>query len=1233
MTTFAAIVRWEVRYYLRRISTWVYFGIFVAIAFLFMLALTGAFGDAVVMGTGGKVKANAPLTLAQILPIISLLGTSITAALAGNALFRDYDAGIDPLIYTAPLTKPAFLGGRFAGSLIVNAIVLSGIGIGAAVACLTPWAHPERLAPFDLMSYAWPYVTHIYPNLLLTAAIFFSLVSLTRQMLPNYVGGAVLLVGYLLASSAITNLDNKWVGALVDPFGMRAMRYTTEYWTIAEKNELLVPMSGMLLTNRLAWIAIALVIFGLAYYRFTFSHAVPQRASAAPAGPATAAPIILGAPVRLSDLPDVRREFGPRASFVQFGSVALRSFWRIVRNRYFVTIVVAGLLYLVVAARAAGQIYGTTTWPVTYQMVEVLTGTFGVFLLVIIALYAGELVWSERDAKIAGIYDATPVASPVVYFARLTALCGVIAVLQLVLMVAGIIMQAWVGYHRFEIPVYLQSLLGVQFVDLVLLAVLAIAVHVVVDNKYAGHFLVILLMIANGVQTYLGIEHKLLEFSSDGGATYSDMNQWGPFMRSWLWWKAYWLAFAALLLVIVHLFWTRGSDSEPQWRLTLARRRLVGRARAAAIGAATAFASLGAFIYYNTNVLNVYRGPDETKDLRITYERQYKRWERKPQPRIARVTIAVDLHPETQGFAARGTYVLRNVDSLPIDTVVVTLSEELAGTIEFAGGSSHVLSDPPRDFHLYRLAKPLAPGDSTVMSFEVALRPRGFPEQISNTAVVSNGTFLGNGAFMPGIGYEPAQELTDEDARKRAKLPEKDRMRPPTDPRTLRRSYVSADADFIRFDATVSTVEGQMPITSGYLDSTWVADGRRYAHYVLDAPIINLWAFQSGSYAVRRDRWTGADGSAVDIEVDYHPPHDFNVARMIEGVKESLEYYTRAFGPYQHHLVRIVEFPRYASFAQSLPNTIPYSEAIGFIARLDDPKSVDYPFYVTAHEVAHQWWAHQVVGADAQGATMLSETLAQYSAMMVMEKRFGNANMRRFLEFELDRYLIGRSSERRREMPLELVENQQYIHYNKGSLAMYALRDYIGEDRVNGALRGFLAAHRFRGPPYPTSLELVDSLRAVTPDSLRYLITDLFETITLYELKTDSIVVNDTTGGRFRVDIYGTTKKLRADSLGVEAEAPMDDWVDVGLFRNAERGDTLADKNGLPVYLRKHRLRAGDQRITVVTDERPIRGGIDPLHKLIDRRVDDNTKGVYDRTRSRLETTKAPGKSPSARKP
>jgi len=336
---------------------------------------------------------------------------------------------------------------------------------------------------------------------------------------------------------------------------------------------------------------------------------------------------------------------------------------------------------------------------------------------------------------------------------------------------------------------------------------------------------------------------------------------------------------------------------------------------------------------------------------------------------------------------------------------------------------------------------------------------------------------------------------------------------------------------------------------------------------------------------------------------------------MIYAVKKSLDYYTRNFGPYQHHQVRIVEFPRYASFAQSLPNTIPYSEAVGFIARVEKPDDVDYPFYVTAHEVAHQWWAHQVIGADAQGATFLSETMSQYSAMMVMEKEYGAASMRRFLEYELDRYLIGRSVERKREMPLELNENQTYIHYNKGSLVMYALRDYIGEARMNAAIRGFLDAEKFRGPPYPTSLELVDSLRAATPDSLKYLIKDMFETITLFELKADSAIATDAGDARYRVDLYLTSKKLRADSLGAETEVPMRDLVDIGIFARPARGEKTPDKDGVSIYLAKQLIHDGAQHVVLTVPKLPSRAGIDPLHKLISRLTTENTIGVQNRAK------------------
>ena len=259
---------------------------------------------------------------------------------------------------------------------------------------------------------------------------------------------------------------------------------------------------------------------------------------------------------------------------------------------------------------------------------------------------------------------------------------------------------------------------------------------------------------------------------------------------------------------------------------------------------------------------------------------------------------------------------------------------------------------------------------------------------------------------------------------------------------------------------------------------------------------MHFFSIQSAAYAVKRDSWND-----VDLAVYYHPSHAYNVDRMIAAMKRSLDYFTANFSPFQFKQLRILEFPAYRTFAQSFATTIPYSEGIGFIASSDDPEKIDLVTYVTAHEVGHQWWGHQVMGGELQGMTVLVETLAQYSALMVMEHLYGPDQIRKFLRFELDRYLRSRGGELIEELPLERVENQPYIHYQKGSLVMYLLKDIVGEDAVNRALRGLIGEFAFKAAPYATSRDLLRYLRAEAGPEHQQLITDLFENITLYDVK------------------------------------------------------------------------------------------------------------------------------------
>jgi len=322
----------------------------------------------------------------------------------------------------------------------------------------------------------------------------------------------------------------------------------------------------------------------------------------------------------------------------------------------------------------------------------------------------------------------------------------------------------------------------------------------------------------------------------------------------------------------------------------------------------------------------------------------------------------------------------------------------------------------------------------------------------------------------------------------------------------------------------------------------------------------------------------------------------------MESAKAGLDYYQENFAPFQFTQYRVLEFPRYRGFAQSFPNTVPFSESIGFIERLKDKQDLDLLYFVNAHELAHQWWGHQLIGSMTQGSSMMSETLAEYSALKVMEKKYGEEITRKSLRYELDRYLRGRGGEVRHEPPLALVQNEPYVWYYKGALVMYAMSDYIGEDKLNAALRGYLEKNRYAKGPYPDTRGFVEAIREATPPEMQYLVDDMFDSIVLYENKATSAVVRQE-GGKYKVTLEVETAKRKADGSGNETPMAINDLIDVGVFSGTK-------EHLKKLYMEKKRFRTDKSTVEVAVDEKPTFAGIDPYNKLIDRNPDDNLIAV-----------------------
>ncbi|MBC3916327.1 hypothetical protein H8L32_02400 [Undibacterium sp. CY18W] len=1187
------ILLFELRQKCRSLSSYVYFLIFFSLAMLWMAAAGGTFASASI-DFGGKVFINSPVAVFQSITFLAYLGTSTVAAIMGQATHQDVEHHTWHFFYSAPISKFQYLAGRFLGSLLSLLIIFSGLGLGAWLGCYLPGIEAVRLGAIHPAAYFLPYVYSVLPNFMIFGAIFFTLATLGKRMMPVYVSSVVLIIGYMIARSLMRDIDNKTLAALLDPFGSAAVSNLTEYWSIADKNSRQLSLEGMFLINRLLWGGAGLISLAFCYWRFDFkaiSTAEKQKKKKEKEKVSTHT-----APTNqamLVNLPKVIPVFSSSRNWKLLLAESWLNLRESVKNVYFIVVLLSGVLFMFAVSSSVTKMFGTSTYPVTYAVLEFLGGTFSLFMLIITTFYAGELVWRERDARIAQLLDALPVPGWLPFTAKLSALILMQGIMLLVLMVCGMLIQTLKGYTNYEIGLYVHQLFLVQWPEYALIAVLAMSLQAIVNHKYLAYFLMIVYYIALIALPALGIEHPMLRYATVPSTVYSDMNGYGHSLALSRWYLLYWSGAGLILIACSLLMWVRGTTTAFSHRLRMASLSINVGNSGLMLGGTALFLFAGTAIFYFSNILTPYKSQYEKQAENATFEKNYKQYATQPQPRITDVKLNVDIYPETRTAQIKGDYQLINRSNTAIQEIFIMESDD-ARIIQMKLDAPHEprIQDKKVGFYSYQLRQALQPGEKLKLHFEIEFAPKNFLGMSSGDTVMYNGSFF-NSTLTPHIGYQPALELSDDKARRKHGLPEKERMAERDDPKALSNSYIANDADWINFDAVVSTSADQMAIAPGSLKREWQENGRRYYHYAPEQAILNFYAFLSGRYEVKRAQWKD-----IAIEIDYHKGHAYNLDRMIKSVQNSLDYYTTNFGPYQHKLVRIVEFPRYATFAQAFPNTIPYSESIGFIAHVDDkdPLEVDYPFYVTAHEVAHQWWAHQVISGNSKGSTVLVETLAQYSALMVMKHTYGEAAMRRFLKFELDRYLKGRSQERKKELPLAFNESQNYIHYAKGSLAMYLLQDQIGEDKVNQALRTVIAQYANQGAPYPSSAALVDALRKTAPADKQGLITDLFESIILFENRAMTATAKPLPDGQYEVALHVTSNKLKADELGVEKEVPLQDWMDIG----------VDDKDGKPLLRERKLINQKAMDFKMIVKGVPAKAGIDPDNKYIDRKPSDN---------------------------
>jgi hypothetical protein len=1187
----------EVRYWLRQPMAYIFFTL---IAFLTGAAVVS---DNVQIGMAvGNVLKNAPYLVYLWYATWSTLGLLLVTAFVNATAIRDFTSNTAQIVFSTPVSKASYLIGKFLGSTFVAFLPMLGVSLGIVVGSWWPGIDAVRIGPNLMAHHLQAILLIVIPNVLFCASIIFAVSVLLRNTMAAFITAIALLVGFSIASAFTSDLENEWIGVLVDPFGGTAFEVATKYWTVEDKNTQLLPATGMLLWNRLLWIAVSSGVFLFGYFRFSFTDRV-QKAKAVEAD-TTGKPSFVHVV-----LPRVAQRFDAKARRSWFASLYLTDVKGILKSTPFILIMSLGLVQLFVSLGFVTTLYGNKTYPVTYNVADAIQGGLFIYLIIIVTFYAGQLIWKEREPRIDGITNALPTSTGAGLLAKFAALVTVIFVVLCFATLAGMITQLLNGYTRLQPMVYLTYLIIPSTLSFAFFAATALFVHVLVNNKYLGYFVFILLVVLNIFGwSALDVESNLVRLNGSPGLTYSDMNGFGPFLPGWIFFRVYWMTFAAILLFVGWLFLVRGNDTAWRWRWHNAKQRFA-TARVPAIALVAHFAGLAGWGYYNTKVLNEYTTSDEREQQQVDYEKQYKRYEGMHQPHYTAVHFTIDLEPEKRAMRYTADITLRNKGERPIDTLWLSLPERMArypsGLKLEIPGATVILDDEDMKQCMYRLSPPLAPGAELRFTVTGGYAAKGFENRVSFTGIVQNGSFFNNMDLLPAIGYQSDFELTDKNDRRKYELPPNRRTPLLSEaPQDRMQNYLLRHSDWVEVSTTISTAPDQIAIAPGSLVKEWTENGRRYFRYVVDHPSLNFYSFMSARYEVAREKL-----GDVDIEVYYHKDHGVNVPRMLSSMKQTIAYAGEHFGPYKHKQARIIEFPRYASFAQAFPGTMPYSEAIGFITDLRKPEDIDPVFYVVAHEVGHQWWAHQVIGAVMQGATLLSESMAQYTALMVMEQEYGRPHMRKFMKYEADKYQNARGSEAIGESPLLTVENQGYIHYNKGSVMLYGLREFLGEAVLNQAFQHMVDSFGYAEPPYPTSMDMYRAMRAVTPDSLVYLLDDNIKHITLYNNAVTEAKASMNADSTWTVDVLITAEKMHSDSLGRETPVQMADWMDIAVQPKPRFGKDK-EKGKEPLTKQRVKLSTGENRFTFRVTEKPGYVEVDPDHLFFDRLPADNRKKI-----------------------
>ena len=1053
MRTILSIVRSELK---QRLFSWYSVLFFFMLVFQAIWYTQGTFDYYI----NDQVLMNAPSIMYRNYASMGMLMIIIVAIAAVGVLYRDIQYKSAQWTYALPIKDKHFFLGRFLAAYLYLIIISTGMVVGHILLPYSGIGEAENFGPTPWGQLVHGWLIFTVPNLLVYVGLVFFAIIFTRRRATGYLAVFGLVIAFMImqASYDTGGGDNVFAYILADPSGYLAAQHYTDLQSPLEKNTDYFHLSSFLLHNRLVWFGISLLLTLAAYFKFSFKYFIQagRGKSKKDNSPRTDEPVIR------VELPSVKRYFRTSDHLKKLWSLSKLEFFNIVRPTSFK--IILGIIFLMVFLQ-------NVTWNAAYYIGKEVPITsnmtffrlqWGIFVNVLIMIWAGELFFKDRTTNIWQVADSLPVPVWVTQLSRFVAIIGLSFVLSLSFVAISIFTQILLGGAAYIDPGrFAEDLLLHRwaFLTFVLYAALVFFVASLTSKRVLTHlisvgfFLFLIISFDMGIVEDLRIGFGLIPGVED----YSETSGYGIFQQSANWFFFLWTSLAISMIMIGIWLWKRGADKKWFNRLSLRNRQLSHVSKFAMLSCFAVFLFLMSFIGKSVYDSGNFTPKAEEEFLSAEYEKKYKYLETRSHPRYAAVNLELDLFPSQRRAEYKGAVTLAN--DAYTDTLMLNWQDFITvNSLRLDGEELKKVKEDPEHNLTAFLIPPQYRSDSLLnLSVEAVKQYEGFTQSDFQADLTYVGSFGSVHDFLPFIGYQGDNELTENRKRAAHGLPKlNSRMAPVDDPQGLRQNVFSTDAGRVTGRIVIGTEEGQLPFAGGQLIKLESRSNRLVAHYQIGEPGAFNWHFGSSEYEKMESQAHG-----IRYRILHKPFHTFNLMLYDDALQKGIAFLQSQFGPGAvMDQLQLVEIHRWQDPIYAFANTIAISEKEGWVAETDGLKEKAYIYQTVGSGLAQLWIQQHLQVANVQGADMLTKALPEAMGLQFVKETFGTEAVELLIQKKVDKYAKDRNNEPNTEPALLYADGTGYLEENRGAVVLYEAIEEMGREQFGRTFTAWAAKER-----------------------------------------------------------------------------------------------------------------------------------------------------------------------------